>query len=56
MLQIPKKRKSLKKIFKDSGLLDILPLKRGLKEYLKIREGGEKERIQSKKGKRGSVV
>jgi hypothetical protein len=33
-----------------------LPLKRGLKEYLKIREGGEKGEIKSKKGKRRSVV
>jgi hypothetical protein len=48
-LSTKKKGKVEKDLFKDSGLLDILPLKRGLKEYLKIREGGEKEKIKSKK-------
>jgi len=33
-----------------------LPLRKGLKEYLKIREGGEKGKTKSKKGKRRSVV
>jgi hypothetical protein len=42
MIQALKKGKIEKGLFKDSGLFDTLPLKRGLKEYLKIREGGEK--------------
>jgi hypothetical protein len=33
--------------------LDNSLLKRGLKKYLKIREGGEKEKIQPKKEKGG---
>ncbi len=33
-----KKGKAEKDLFKESGLLDTLPLKRGLKEYLKVEE------------------
>jgi hypothetical protein len=42
-------RKCSKLFSEDSGLFDTLPLKRGLKECSKIREGGEKGKIQSKK-------
>ena len=34
------------------GFFDILPLRKGLKEYLKIREGGEKGKTKSKKRQR----
>ncbi len=51
-----KNKEKLNTIFQGDRLFDILPLRKGLKEFIKIGEGGEIGKTKPKKGKWRSVV